>query len=71
MLVSMAGRVARALVAETEGTYRPSWTSEEVAEHLGEIRNTERLWMLAPVPAGFSEHMGRSFEMARNGAADV
>ena len=71
MLVSMAGRVARAMVAETEGIYRPSWTSEEVAEHLGEIRDTEKLWMLAPVPSGFSEHMGRSFEMARKGAAEA
>ncbi|MGE3693014.1 MAG: SDR family NAD(P)-dependent oxidoreductase [Novosphingobium sp.] len=69
MLVSMAGRVARALVAETEGIFKPSWTSEEVAENLGEIRDTERLWMLAPVPSGFSEHMGRSFDMARKGAA--
>lgn len=71
MLVSMAGRVARALVAETEGIFRPSWTSEEVAEHLDEIRDTGKLWMLAPVPSGFSEHMGRSFEMARKGASDV
>lgn len=71
MLVSMAGRVARAMIAETEGVYRPTWTSEEVAEHLEEIRDTEKLWMLAPVPAGFSEHMGRSFEMARKGAAQV
>jgi NAD(P)-dependent dehydrogenase (short-subunit alcohol dehydrogenase family) len=69
MLVSMAGRVARALVAETEGVFQPAWTSEEIAERLTEIRDTDKLWMLAPVPSGFSEHMGRSFEMARKGGA--
>ena len=46
MLISAAGRVAKAFVAETRGVYR-----------------------LAPVPSGFMEHLGRSFEMARKGSA--
>jgi NAD(P)-dependent dehydrogenase (short-subunit alcohol dehydrogenase family) len=71
MLVAIAGRVARAMVAESEGIYKPSWTSEEVAENLDAIRESENLWMLAPVPSGFSEHMGRSFEMARKGEAEA
>ncbi len=67
MFISMAGRVARALVAETQGTFRPSWTIDEVAENIDAIRDTEKLWLLPPVPSGYFDHMGRSFEMARKG----
>ena len=31
------------------------------------IRDADKLWMLQPVPSGFGEHLGRSFEMARQG----
>ena len=68
MLVSMAGRVARALVAETEGVYRPSWSIDDVANEIDGIRDTKNLWMLPPVPSGFMTHLERSFEMARTGA---
>jgi NAD(P)-dependent dehydrogenase (short-subunit alcohol dehydrogenase family) len=67
MLVSMAGRVARAFVAETEGVYRPSWTIDDVAENIDAIRNREREWIIPPVPSGHSEHLRRSFDMARKG----
>jgi NAD(P)-dependent dehydrogenase (short-subunit alcohol dehydrogenase family) len=67
MLVSMAGRVARAFIAETEGAYRPSWTIDEVADNLDAIRDTDRQWILPPVPSGYVDHLTRSFEMARNG----
>lgn len=67
MLISMAGRVARAFVAETEGIYRPSWTIDEVAENIDAIRDQGKLWMFPPVPSGQSDHMQRSFEMARKG----
>ncbi len=67
MLVSMAGRVARALVAETEGVYRPSWTIDDVGENIEAIRDQDGLWTLPPVPSGYAEHMKRSFEMARRG----
>lgn len=69
MLISAAGRVAKAFVAETRGVYRPSWTVEQVAEAMPGIRDTSDPWMLAPVPSGFMEHLGRSFEMARKGSA--
>lgn len=69
MYVAMAGRLARAMVTETEGVFQPSWTSEQVAGRLGEIRESDSMWTFAPVPAGFQEHMGRSFEMARKGGA--
>ena len=67
MLISMAGRVARALIAETEGVYRPSWSIDQVAQEIDAIRDTGKLWMLAPVPSGYVDHLSRSFDMARKG----
>lgn len=69
MFVSMAGRVARAFVVETEGVFRSSWTIDDVASELDGIRDTNRLWMLPPVPSGYMDHLQRSFEMARKGIA--
>jgi NAD(P)-dependent dehydrogenase (short-subunit alcohol dehydrogenase family) len=74
MLVSVGGRIARAYIAETKGIYRPSWTIDEVADHLGEIRDTTDAWLLPPVPAGdvpsgYIDHLQRSFAMAREGLA--
>lgn len=68
MLISIAGRVARAFVAETPGVYRPSWTIEEIAEQLPAIRNTADPWILPVVPSGFVTHLGQSFAMAKKGA---
>jgi NAD(P)-dependent dehydrogenase (short-subunit alcohol dehydrogenase family) len=65
MLVSVAGRVARAYVTETQGVYRPSWTIGEVGENIAAIRDTSRTWTFHPVPTGFPDHLQRSFEMAR------
>ena len=67
MLVSVAGRVARAFVTETEGVYRPSWTIDQVGDEIGAIRDQDRRWTFPPVPSGFADHLGRSFEMARKG----
>jgi NAD(P)-dependent dehydrogenase (short-subunit alcohol dehydrogenase family) len=67
MLISMAGRVARALIAETEGVYRPSWSIDDVADQIDAIRDTDKLWMLPPVPSGYVDHLQRSFNMARKG----
>jgi NAD(P)-dependent dehydrogenase (short-subunit alcohol dehydrogenase family) len=69
MLICMAGRVARALIAETEGVYQPSWSIDEVARRIDAIRDTSKLWMLPPVPSGFIDHLSRSFDMARKGLA--
>jgi NAD(P)-dependent dehydrogenase (short-subunit alcohol dehydrogenase family) len=69
MLICMAGRVARALIAETEGVYQPSWSIDEVARRIDEIRDPSKLWMLPPVPSGFIDHLSRSFDMARKGLA--
>jgi NAD(P)-dependent dehydrogenase (short-subunit alcohol dehydrogenase family) len=64
MLVAIAGRVARAFVAETPGVYRPSWTIEQVGEQIDAIRETSAPWILAAVPSGQADHIGRSFAMA-------
>jgi NAD(P)-dependent dehydrogenase (short-subunit alcohol dehydrogenase family) len=67
MLISMAGRVARAFIAETEGVYRPSWSIDDVADRIDAIRDTSKQWILPPVPSGYVDHLQRSFEMARKG----
>ncbi len=66
MLISMAGRVAKALIVETEGVYRPSWSIDEVAQQIDAIRDTDKLWMSA-AGSGYLDHLQRSFEMARKG----
>jgi NAD(P)-dependent dehydrogenase (short-subunit alcohol dehydrogenase family) len=72
LYTSMAGRVARAFIAESAGVYRPSWSIDDVAEHIDGIRDTgtlpEQTWALPPLPSGFGDHLSRSFDMARNGS---
>jgi len=65
LLVSMAGRVARAFITETEGVYRPSWTIDDVAANIDAIRDEGAQWTFPPVPSGFVDHLQRSFEMAQ------
>jgi NAD(P)-dependent dehydrogenase (short-subunit alcohol dehydrogenase family) len=67
MLISVAGRVARAFVTETEGVYHPSWTIESVGQEIDAIRDPARQWTFEPVPHGHREHLIKSFEMARQG----
>lgn len=71
LLVSVAGRVARAFMAETVGVYRPEWTIDDVGEQIDAIRDPAGQWTLPPVPSGFIDHLGRSFEMASKGAAEA
>jgi NAD(P)-dependent dehydrogenase (short-subunit alcohol dehydrogenase family) len=68
MLIAMAGRVARAFIAESVGVYRPSWTIGEVGEQIDAIRNTEDPWVLPVVPSGHIDHIRKSFAMAAQGA---
>ncbi len=70
MLISMAGRVAKALIAETQGVYRPAWSIEDVAEQIDSIRDSGNLWLL-PSVSGYIDHLQRSFEMARKGGAQA
>ena len=59
MLVSIAGRVARAFIAETPGVYQPSWSIEEVGARIDAIRATENPWILPVVPSGHLDHITR------------
>jgi hypothetical protein len=67
MLVSMAGRVARAMICETQGVFQSDWTIEQVTERLDAIRNVDDLWLLSPCDDGFTEHMTKSFKMVTGG----
>ncbi|HEY5755214.1 MAG TPA: SDR family NAD(P)-dependent oxidoreductase [Steroidobacter sp.] len=65
ILSSMAGRAARAYVAESPGVYRPTWTIEQVAESIDAIRSTDAPLVFPPVPAGHLDHIRYSFGMAK------
>ena len=69
MIISAAGRVARAFITESEGVYDADWTVEKIGEQIGAIRDPARQWTFHPVPDGFNQHLGKSFEMAAKGAA--
>ena len=64
MFIALAGRVARAVIAESPGVYRPSWTVEDVGEHLDAIRYAEAPLIFPVVPDGHNQHIRYSFELA-------
>ncbi|MBX7433844.1 SDR family NAD(P)-dependent oxidoreductase [Mycobacterium sp. Y57] len=67
MLVAIAGRIARAYIAETPGVYRPSWTIEEVGAQIDAIRDTTGSMAFPVVPDGHADHIRYSFGMAAQG----
>ncbi len=67
MYVSIAGRIARAFIGESEGVYQPSWSIEQVGERIDEIRDAAAPWILPVVPSGHIDHIRRSFAMATAG----
>jgi NAD(P)-dependent dehydrogenase (short-subunit alcohol dehydrogenase family) len=64
MLIALAGRVATAVVAETPGVYRPSWSIAEVGEHIAAIRDMSAPVVFPVVPDGHGDHIRYSFAMA-------
>jgi NAD(P)-dependent dehydrogenase (short-subunit alcohol dehydrogenase family) len=70
MLAAIAGRVARVAVVETPGVQRPSWSIEDVAEHIDAIRELGAPLVFPVVPDGHADHIRFSFELAarREGA---
>jgi NAD(P)-dependent dehydrogenase (short-subunit alcohol dehydrogenase family) len=64
VLIALAGRVASAVVTETPGVYRPSWSIEEVGEHIGAIRNASDPVVFPIVPDGHGDHIRYSFSLA-------
>lgn len=64
MLLAIAGRVARAVVAETPGVHRPSWSIEDVAEQIDAIGCLAEPLVFPVVPEGHGDHIRYSFEAA-------
>lgn len=63
MLISIAGRVARAFIGETPGVCHSSWTVAEIGEQMDAIRNTDAPWILPVVPHGHADHIRRSLDL--------
>src|SRR5579859_1415016 len=63
MLVSIAGRVAKAFVGEARGVYRRDWSIEDVAPALEKIRDTRDPMIFPVVPSGHVDHIRFSFGM--------
>jgi NAD(P)-dependent dehydrogenase (short-subunit alcohol dehydrogenase family) len=64
VFAAIAGRIARVVVAESRGVYRPSWSVEDVADNLAAIRDLADPVVLPVVPDGHADHIRYSFEMA-------
>ena len=67
MLISIAGRVAKAFIGESRGVYRGAWSIEQIAEQMDAIRDTDAPFIPAVVPSGHVDHIRYSFEMAAKG----
>ena len=64
LFIALAGRVARAVIAESPGVCRSSWTIEDVGSHLDAIRKIEAPLVFPVVPDGHDQHIRYSFELA-------
>lgn len=67
VLIALAGRVARAVVAESPGVYQPSWTIGQVGERIEEIRDVGAPVIFPVVPDGHADHIRYSFGLAHAG----
>ncbi|HEX3545060.1 MAG TPA: SDR family NAD(P)-dependent oxidoreductase [Mycobacterium sp.] len=68
VLVALAGRVAKAVVTETPGVYRPSWSIADVGDHIAAIRDASEAVVFPVVPDGHGDHVRYSFAMAKQEA---
>lgn len=66
MLISTAGRMARAYTVETPGVFREEWTPEDLASNSYEILTSKSPVEIPSVPRGFSDHLNVSFSMKTN-----
>ncbi|KUI39406.1 SDR family NAD(P)-dependent oxidoreductase [Mycobacterium sp. GA-2829] len=64
MFIALAGRVASAVLTETAGVHRTSWTVEDVAANLDAIRDRSHSVVFPVVPDGHNAHIRYSFAMA-------
>ncbi|MFV8049456.1 SDR family NAD(P)-dependent oxidoreductase [Mycobacterium sp. 48b] len=67
--VAIAGRIARAVVAESPGVYQPSWTVEEVGEQMDRIRDVSEPVIFPVVPDGHADHIRYSFGRSAEGVS--
>jgi len=68
LLISLAGRVAKAFVVETPGVFQPEWTIEQIGERMDAIANADATLRFAPIPSGFNQHLQYSFAMTKEPA---
>ena len=71
ILVALAGRVATAMVAETPGVYRPSWSIADVCDNMTAIRDDTEPLVFPVVPDGHGDHIRYSFGMATRESSEV
>ena len=71
MLIALAGRVARAVVAESPGVYRSAWSIADVGAHIDAIRDMTKPLVFPVVPDGHADHIRYSFAMAQRGMVEV
>jgi NAD(P)-dependent dehydrogenase (short-subunit alcohol dehydrogenase family) len=64
LFIALAGRVARAVIAESPGVCRSSWTIEDVGNHMDAIRYVEAPLIFPVVPDGHGQHIRYSFDLA-------
>jgi len=64
MLISIAGRVAKAYISETKGVYQPVWSVDDVNQRMLEIGDLQGALHLPVVPSGHVDHIRYSFAMA-------
>lgn len=67
LLLSVAGRVAKAYMAETRGVFQPAWTIEQIGERMEAISDRTDTVAFKVVPSGHVDHLKYSFEMAKKG----
>lgn len=67
--VAIAGRIARAVIAESPGVYRPSWSVEEVGRQIDHIRDVSEPVIFPVVPDGHADHIRYSFGRASEGVS--
>ncbi|MGV0812161.1 SDR family NAD(P)-dependent oxidoreductase [Mycolicibacterium boenickei] len=65
--VAIAGRIARAVVAESPGVYQPSWTVEQIGERIDSIRDISEPVIFPVVPDGHADHIRYSFGRSAEG----
>ncbi|WP_336968723.1 SDR family NAD(P)-dependent oxidoreductase [Sphingobium aromaticiconvertens] len=66
MLVSIAGRIARAFIGESKGVYQPEWSIEDVGQQIEAIRDPADPLIFDL--EGHVDHIRYSFGMASKGA---